>query len=135
MKGVAEIFLTTRLRQLYRAVEDGTGFLYRQNKSKAPPTVKYMAFLTSLFASHGMKGQGMQHPEAVSTQRKCLVQCSLPTIDLKGSLPYFPSSDFQGDHKVLVLLHHLKTSPIGRFNEGVSKHEFGKKALQQYFWC
>ena len=103
-----------------------------ENKEVAAPAVEYTVFLHSLFASHGIKGQGLQHPEAISAKRRCLVQCSIPTIDLKDSFLEFPFADFQDDYKVLALLFHLKTSQMGRFNEGVFKREFYKKAIQQY---
>ena len=66
-----EGFLTSRLRGLARDIEEGYDKLHREDREKAPPAIKYTVFLTFLFSSHG---QGMLHPEAVSSKRKCLVQ-------------------------------------------------------------
>ena len=41
----------------------------------------------------------------------------------------------QNDAKVHALLHELKHSSMGRFIKGAFKHQFGKKALQQYIRC
>ena len=76
----------------------------------------------------------MMHPEAVSAKRKCLVQCSLPSIDLKSGFPDFNSSDFH-DHKVFRLMKFLMNSTLSKFTLRVFKWEFGNKNLQQYLWC
>ena len=82
-----ERFLTRRLREIARDIEEGFDKIHRVNHEKAPPAIKYTVFLSDLFSSHGIKGQGMIHPEAVSSKRKRLVQCSLPSIDLKNGFP------------------------------------------------
>ena len=107
-------FLTIRLRQLARDVEEKIDELFRQDSAKAPPAVEYYVFLTALFASHGIKGQALQHPEAISAKRRCLVQCPIPTLDLKSSFLEFNSSDFY-DQKVLALIAFSQNSQLGRF--------------------
>ena len=101
-----EKFITRRLRELSRSMEESTDISFREDREKAPPAVDYSVFLQALFSSHRVRGQGMQHPEAVSVKRRCLLQCFIPTIDLKNSFPDFNSMDFH-DHKVLSLLVNL----------------------------
>ena len=99
-------FVTRRLRECARDVEEGFDKIYRKNCEQAPPAVKYIVFLQALFASHGIKGQGLMHPEACSAKRKCLVQCAVPVLDLKGSFPEFNSKDFH-EHKVFRMMKYL----------------------------
>ena len=75
-----------------------------------------------------------QHPEAVSAKRRCLVQCAIPTIDLKNSFPEFNSSEFH-DHKVLALIAYIMKSQLGRLIPGMFKREFGLNNLQLYLCC
>jgi len=42
------ISLTTRLRKLLRAVEEGTAATYRQNQRDPPPVVDYIVFFQAL---------------------------------------------------------------------------------------
>ena len=79
-------FLTKRLRECAKDVEEGNEKMFRKNREEAPPAVDYTVFTNYLFSSHGIKGQGLMHPEACSAKRKCSVQCSLPTLDLKSSV-------------------------------------------------
>ena len=125
-----EGFLTIRLRELSLDIEGEYDKLFREDPEKAPPAIEFTVFLTSLFSSHGIKEQGMLLPEAVSAKRKCLVQCALPTFDIKNSFLEFNSSDFH-NHKVLALIKFLPGSPLGRFITGILKREFGLKALQK----
>ena len=60
------------------------------------------------------------HPDAVSAKRKCLVQCSKPSIDLKSGFPDFTSSDFHV-HKVFQLMKFLMNFTLDRFTQGVFK--------------
>ena len=129
-----ERFLTRRLREVARDVEEGYDINYRVNRETAPLAIKYTVFIADLFSSHGIKGQGLMHPEAVSAKRKCFVQCGKPSIDLKSGFPEFTSSDFH-DHKVFRLMKFLMNSTLDRFTPGVFKREFGLKNLQQYLWC
>ena len=129
-----EQFLTRRLREVSRDIGEGYDFNYRVNRDTAPPAVKYTVFIADLFSSHGIKGQGLMHPEAVSAKRKCLVQCSQPSIDLKSGFPDFTSSDFHV-HKVFQLMKFLMNTTLDGFTQGVFKREFGIKNLQQYLWC
>ena len=92
-----EGFLTNRFRELARDLEGEFDKLHREDREKDPPAIEFTLFLSTRFASHGIKGHGMLYPEAVSAKRKCLVQCSLPTLDLKNSLHEFSSLDFH-DH-------------------------------------
>jgi len=92
-------FLTRRLRELTRDIEEGFDKIHRKNREEAPPAVKYTVFLTALFSFHSIKGQEMMHPEACSAKGKCFVKCSLPTLNLKNGFPEFNSKDFH-KHKV-----------------------------------
>ena len=129
-----ERFLTRRLREVSRDIEEGYDINYRVNREPAPPANKYTVFIAYLFSSHGIKGQGLMHLEAVSAKRKCLVQCAKPSIDLKSGFPDFHSSDFH-DHKVFRLMKFLMNSTPDRLTPGVFKREFRLKNLQQYLWC
>ena len=73
-------FLTKRLRECAKDVEEGNNKIHQKNREEAPPAVEYTVFINYLFSSHGIKGQGLMHLEACSAKRKCLVQCSLPTF-------------------------------------------------------
>ena len=77
------------MRELARDVEEKIDELFREDHDKAPPAVEYSVFLSGLFSSHRIKGKALQHPKAVSAKRRCLVQCSVPTNDLKNSFPDF----------------------------------------------
>ena len=127
-------FLTRRLRECARDIEEGFDKIHRKNREEAPPAVKYTVFLHALFAFHGIKGQGLMHLEACSAKRKCLVQCSLPTLELKNSFPEFNSKDSH-EHKVFRMMKYLMNSELISFTSGVFKREFGLKNLQQYLWC
>ena len=73
-------------RETYKL--DRVNWLCSNNhKVKGVSAVKYTVFIADLFSSHGIKGQGLMHPEAVSAKRKCLVQCAKPSIDLKSGFP------------------------------------------------
>ena len=63
-------FLTKRLRECAKDVEEGNDKIHRKNREEAPPAVEYTVFTNFLFPSHGIKGQGMMHPEACSAKRK-----------------------------------------------------------------
>ena len=112
-------FLTRRLREVSRDINEGYDIKYRVNRDIAPPAVKYSVFVADLFSSHGIKGQGLMHPEAVSARRKCLVQCQRPSVDLKSGFPDFTSSDFHV-HKVFQLMKFLMNSTLDRFTQGYS---------------
>ena len=51
-----ERFLTRRLREVSRDIEEGFDIIHRVNREKAPPTIKYTMFLSDFFSSHGIKG-------------------------------------------------------------------------------
>ena len=129
-----EQFLTRRLREVSRDIDEGYDINYRVNRDNAPPAIKYTVFVADLFSSHGIKGQGLMHPEACSVKRKCLMQCSLPTLDMKSSFPELNTKDFH-DHQVFQLMKYLMNSTLAKFTPGVFKREFGLKNLQQYLWC
>ena len=84
-----ERFLTRRLREVARDIAEGYDIYYRVNRETAPPAIKYTVFIADLFSSHGIKGQGLMHPEAVSAKRKCLVQCCKPTGIYSSNVPVF----------------------------------------------
>ena len=62
------------------------------NDPHAP--IEYSKFLQTLSSAHGVKGEGIQYPEAISAKRKCLVQCFPPTLDLTDTFREYPSKDF-----------------------------------------
>ena len=62
-----ERFLTRRLREIARNIKEGFDKIHRVYLEKAPPAIKYTVFLSDLFSSHNIKGQGMMHPEGVSS--------------------------------------------------------------------
>ena len=122
-------FLMVKLRNHSRDIEEGSDKMFRKDCDSAPPGIEYTMFLSSLFGSHGIKGQGSTHPETVSAKRKCLVLCTLPSQDLKHSFPDSNPSDFP-DHKVLRLMKYLMNSELTKFTTWVFKREFGLKFLQ-----
>ena len=131
-------FVVHRLSMLRDGFIDNTANYYWTRYGGAnedsPTPMDYSKFLNAFTSAHGVKGKGIQLPEAVSAKRRCLNQCSPPTTDLTDSFPDFLSKDFT-EENAFRMLHSVRQLSLPGFTQGVFKREFGLKSLIQYLWC
>ena len=131
-------FVIHRLSELRDGFIDNTANFYWNRYGGAgqdsPAPMEYSTFLRILTSAHGVKGKGIALPEAVSAKRRCLNQCSPPTIDLTDSFPDCAAKEFK-EENAFRMLHSVRHLPLPGFTQGVFKREFGLKSLIQYLWC